>query len=269
MGLNRQCSELSIVLCSYAVSAPLVLLLGLAAATANADLKAGIAKYRAGDSQGALGLLFRSLDANTGRKDRGRARLYIGLIQHEQGSVKDAEASFRLALGLAPRLRAPKSAPPAARKLFNEVKKKLGLRPKVRKKPKRTTPPPPKAPPPPNVLQPADPSADGGLSSRSGEVSIERNNATVPLTNAPELERPESEIPTATWIAAGAGAAVMIAAVTLGVLSSSTNDSAFESGNKQDGDSGHSAAKTQHTLSVAGFVVSGALFGAAAVTLVF
>lgn len=247
-----------------------VLLLALVAADGTADLGAGVARYKAGDNQGALVLLLSALDAKTTRGERGLARLYIGLIQHEAGSVKDAESSFELALRLDARVRLPARASRAARSLFYGVRTRLGLdpKPKVRRNRRRTPRPPP---PDPNVLRPLD-------SKQRAALSSSQSNARIPPAPPPGPDMAssirttpavEDSIATSTWIVAGAGAAAVAAGVTLSILSNTTDDRAYAELDPQNANDLHGRAKTFHAASVVSFVASGLLFGAAAATLAF
>ncbi len=247
----------------------LLLGLSLATATAGDHLAAGVAQYESGNNQAALGLLLAALDAKGTRAERGKARLYIGLIQHEAGSVKDAEGSFELALRLSARLRLPARASRAASNLFNQVRDRLGIKARVRKSTRRrTTAPPP--PPDPNVLQPLDARQRAALSSgqntRPQDPAPPPGSTGVGTTVAPT---PDDSIPTSTWIIGSTGAVAVVAAVVLSALATSATNSAYATEDVTGAADKQRSAKALHTASVASFATGGLLFGAAALTLVF
>ncbi|MEQ9498196.1 MAG: hypothetical protein RIT81_15095 [Deltaproteobacteria bacterium] len=253
-------------------AAALILGLALSAATAGQHLRAGVEQYEAGNNQAALGFLLAALDAKGSRAERGRARLFIGLIQHEAGSVKDADASFELALRLAPRLRLPARASKAATALFVQVRERLGIKTRVRKTRRRTTAPPP--PPPkanPNLLQPLDSQQRAALADQTPDS---RPRAAPPpgpgpVTRTNLTTGTDEGLPTATWVTGGAGAVALISAITLAALASSASSDAFGATDPVTGEERFGSAKALHTGSIAAFATSGVLFGAAAVTLAF
>lgn len=241
----------------------------------NPKLEAGIELYRSGDLKGSLSLLLEALDTG-GVRERARARLYVGLIQHRTGNTRDARASFRRALELSPSIRPPRATPAETRATFEQVREEVAPSPPPRQRAKTKTKTKVKAKPPrsgdvrrgPELLEPVE--EDGGPGVHQQDWSVERRRAPSTVVGVQQpVEEEQTSLPTVGWIAAGAGAAALIAGATLAVVSSLNTSRALDDPDATRARQTYDGANVQHKASFGAFGAAGLLFGVAALTVAF
>jgi hypothetical protein len=199
-----------------------VAMLSVHAPQAGSSLSSGIRCYEAGDHACALSSLTTALRETTNRRELARVHLYIGLIQFQYKQASDARASFGLALDLDPTVSPPKSAPSAARKLFQRVASSKKPKPIPRDPPRRHAKereePPEEAPAPAvesatvaAVLEPRPEIATAPSAIRD----VPRARPTPGEDPRPGVERIESpDTPLAPWISLVLGGATAAAGAT-------------------------------------------------------
>ena len=130
---------------SLLAAAVLIVAPATAAADGKRDLEDAIAFYENLDTERAMARLKSALSSgDLGLEDRGRAYLYLGMVQFEIGQRQDAAASMGSAFGLDPTLSIPEGTSPKTIEALEAARKKAkSSPPPVAEPPKKADPPPP------------------------------------------------------------------------------------------------------------------------------